>query len=690
MSAESTPDEIERLRAQFREATETLDAIRNGEVDAIVVGGQHGQQVYTLQNADRPYRVLIEQMQEGAITLSEDGQILYCNDRFANLTGLPRYTIISAPLTQFLRPLDGSLELQMPAVGAASTREMDLVADRGRRIPVNVSLSDMTLEEEATRLICGVVTDLTLTRARADELRAANTLLAEQINERRQTEDNLQLTLEASGMGVWGLDLRDNQVRCSARHYEIFGHHRSFGTSDVRMFMDQFIAQDKQDVLRAFNVAKTTGALEFEARINRAGDGVIRWLHVKGRIYFEGSEPVRIAGVVSDVTERHEVEEQLRQSQKMEAVGQLTGGIAHDFNNLLAGITGSLQLLEKRLKEKRYLDLERYVTGAQTSARRAAALTQRLLAFSRRQTLDPKLTDINRLISGMEELIRRSVGPNIVVEVVGAGGLWATRIDPSQLESALLNLCINARDAMPNGGKITIETANKWLDDREAKIRELTPGQYVSLCVSDTGTGMTPDVIAQAFDPFFTTKPLGQGTGLGLSMIHGFVRQSGGQVRIYSELGEGTTMCLYFPRVTGAVDLSDGPELTTVVDTARGETILVVDDEALLRTLMTEVLQEAGYSVLAAFDGTSGLKILQSDVRIDLLVTDVGLPGGMNGRQLADAARETRQRLKVLFVTGYAENAATGRGLLADGMHVVSKPFDLAVFTNKVRELIEE
>jgi len=384
-----------------------------------------------------------------------------------------------------------------------------------------------------------------------------------------------------------------------------------------------------------------------------------------------------------------QAEEALRQAQKMEAVGQLTGGIAHDFNNLLAGISGSLELLEKRLAERRTNGLERYIGAAQTSARRAAALTQRLLAFSRRQTLDPQPTNVNKLIAGMEELIRRTVGPSIELEVVGAGGLWITKIDAAQLESALLNLAINARDAMPKGGRITVETANKWLDERGAKSRELTPGQYLSICVSDTGAGMTPQVIERAFDPFFTTKPLGQGTGLGLSMIHGFVRQSGGQVRIYSELGKGTTMCLYLPRFAGEVATEES-ETATELPSGTGEIVLVIDDEPVVRMLIVEVLSEAGYLALEAEDGATGLKLLQSSERIDLLITDVGLPGGMNGRQVADAARTTRPNLKVLFVTGYAENAVVGNGHLDPGMAVITKPFVMAELGNKVREMIDE
>jgi PAS domain S-box-containing protein len=381
--------------------------------------------------------------------------------------------------------------------------------------------------------------------------------------------------------------------------------------------------------------------------------------------------------------------ESLRQSQKMEAIGQLTGGIAHDFNNLLAAISGSLEMLEKRISQGRLGGLERFLAAAQGAARRAASLTQRLLAFSRQQTLDPKPINVNRLVAGMEDLIRRTVGPAIEVEVVGAGGLWPTMVDASQLENALLNLCINARDAMPDGGRIVIETANKWLDDRAARERELLPGQYISVCVTDTGVGMTPDVIERAFDPFFTTKPIGQGTGLGLSMIHGFVRQSGGQVRIYSEVGSGTTMCLYLPRFTGEVAAEDSHDVPLFVEPGQGETVLVVDDEMTIRMLIVEILEEIGFVALEASDGPSALKVLNSDARVDLLITDVGLPNGMNGRQVADAARVQRPDLKVLFITGYAENAAVGNGHLSPGMEVITKPFAVTALGSKVREMIE-
>lgn len=382
-------------------------------------------------------------------------------------------------------------------------------------------------------------------------------------------------------------------------------------------------------------------------------------------------------------------EEALRQSQKMEAIGQLTGGIAHDFNNLLAGISGSLELLQVRLAQGRIDEVERYVAAAHGAAKKAAALTHRLLAFSRRQTLDPKPLDVNRLISNLEELIRRTVGPAIRVETAGAIGLWNISVDSNQLENALLNLCINARDAMPGGGSLVIETANRCLEDRVARECDLAAGQYVAVSVSDTGTGMTPEVIARAFDPFFTTKPIGSGTGLGLSMTYGFARQSGGHVRITSAPGQGTTVSLYLPRYLGEVQIADPSKRPVdLLAAEREETVLVVDDEPTVRMLVADVLHELGYNCMESSDGVSALKILQSDVRIDLLITDVGLPGGLNGRQVADAARRQRPALKVLFITGYAENAAVRQGHLEQGMHVLTKPFEIDALTGRIGELL--
>jgi len=396
-----------------------------------------------------------------------------------------------------------------------------------------------------------------------------------------------------------------------------------------------------------------------------------------------------------DVTERlaeqerfRETEEALRQAQKMEAVGQLTGGLAHDFNNLLAGISGAFEMIETRLAQGRSADVDRYLNAGQGAARRAAALTHRLLAFSRRQTLSPKSIVINRLMAEFIELVRRTVGPAIEVETVAASGLWATQVDANQLENALLNLCINARDAMPNGGKITIETGNRWLDARTAKQHGLEPGQYVTVCVSDTGTGIDKATLARVFDPFFTTKPLGQGTGLGLSMVYGFARQSNGHVRIYSEVGQGTMVCLYLPRHLGEED--EAPEEHTVAAAGvQGErTVLVIDDEPTIRMLIVDALGELGYVCLEAADGASGLRMLERTEGIDLLITDVGLPGGLNGRQVADGARAIRPELKVLFITGYAENAVLNHGHVERGMEVLTKPFAVDDLTQRVDRML--
>jgi len=385
-----------------------------------------------------------------------------------------------------------------------------------------------------------------------------------------------------------------------------------------------------------------------------------------------------------------ELHDRLRQSQKMEAVGQLTGGIAHDFNNLLAGILGSLELMQARIDQGRFGDVNRYIGAAVTSANRAASLIQRLLAFSRRQTLDPKAVDVNRLATSMEDLIRRTVGPAIHVETVISGGLWRTLCDANQLENALLNLAINARDAMPEGGRLTIEATNARLDDAYAgRHHEVAAGQYVAVSVTDTETGMASDVIAHVFEPFFTTKPIGQGTGLGLSMVYGFAKQSNGYASIYSEVGRGTTVRLYLPCHLGDGEAEDSnPDLPPAAAAKAGEAVLVVDDEPVVRMLVGDVLRDLGYGVIEAADGAEGLRILRSKQRVDLLVSDVGLPGGMNGRQLSDAARVHRPELKVLFITGYAENAALGNGMLDPGMQVLTKPFALDVLASKIRAMM--
>jgi signal transduction histidine kinase/CheY-like chemotaxis protein len=388
---------------------------------------------------------------------------------------------------------------------------------------------------------------------------------------------------------------------------------------------------------------------------------------------------------------RAQTEELLRQSQKMEAIGQLTGGIAHDFNNLLAGITGSLEMLDRRIGQGRIENLTRYVSAARGATKRAATLAHRLLAFSRRQQLEPQPTDVNRVVSDLEDMVRRSVGAAVQLEVIGAGGLWTTVVDRNQLENAVLNLCINARDAMPAGGRLTIETSNKWLDNRVAVERDMDPGQYVALCVTDTGTGMTSEILARACDPFFTTKPPGLGTGLGLTMVHAFARQAGGQVRIYTEIGKGTTICIYLPRHRGPpADMESLASTTGAWQALHAETILIVDDEPTVRMIVGEAMTDVGYQIVEAADGPTALKLLQTSARFDLLITDLGLPGGLTGQQLANAARAAREDLKVLFITGYAENAAVENGHLVPGCRMLTKPFSIEALTQAVSSLLPE
>jgi PAS domain S-box-containing protein len=437
-------------------------------------------------------------------------------------------------------------------------------------------------------------------------------------------------------------------------------------------------------------VCETRQPLRYEASWHQAGQPVIF-----DAIYiplFDGAGKVSgILGNARDITERRQVEAALRQAQKMEAIGQLTGGIAHDFNNLIAGISGSLELLQTRLRQQRTAEIGRYAVAAMEAVQRASSLTHRLLTFARRQALDPRPTDVNRLVTSLEELIRRTVGPAIHVEAALAEGLWPTLCDANQLESALLNLCINARDAMPEGGRISIATENVWLDEPGAAGRDIRAGAYVSLSVADTGTGMSPDVLAQVFEPFFTTKPIGQGTGLGLSMVHGYVKQSGGHVCIRSALGEGTRVRLFLPRHEAvsaeaaagfaAVPAREAPASAT------GETVMVVDDEATVRSVIAEVLSELGYQVVEAADGAAALRLLHAPGRVDLLVTDVGLPG-LNGRQLAEAGRQRRPGLPVLFITGYAQTGAIAEGALESGMEMLRKPFALDGLSAKVQALV--
>jgi PAS domain S-box-containing protein len=470
---------------------------------------------------------------------------------------------------------------------------------------------------------------------------------------------------------------------------EIIGQHFS------RFYTDEDIAAGKPEM--ALAIARRDGHYEVEGW-RRRKDGSRFWASAAVDAIYDQGKLVGFAKITRDLTERQDAQQRLEQSrellfqsQKMEAVGQLTGGLAHDFNNLLTGISGSLELMKRRLAQGRIADLERFMTAALDASSRAAALTHRLLAFARRQTLDPKVISPNLLIVNLQDLLQRTIGPTIELEIVYATDLGSALCDPHQLDNAILNLCINARDAMPNGGRITIETTSATLNDHEAHARDMDPGQYIVIGVTDTGNGIPADIVTHVFEPFFTTKPPGQGTGLGLSTIYGFAKQSGGQVLIDSRVGVGTTVRIYLPQNSGKADAEVRQDrMAEAPQAGYDETILIVDDEPTVRTVITEVLGELGYAAIEVSDGASGLKVLQSDVRIDLLITDVGLPGGLNGRQMADTARLSRPKLPVLFITGYTESVAIGGGTLEPGMHLLGKPFAMEALANRIKSIIPD
>ena len=575
---------------------------------------------------------------------------------------------------RIIRPSDGETRW----ISVTSTIARDDSGKAIRLVGAHTDVTEQVLAERALRQ------SEERYRRLADQLAELNATLAQRVEEKTRERDRIwnvsqDLLVVADRNGVW-------QTVNPAWT-------RTLGWSEAeRLNRTSEWLEHPDDNGRTRAQARKLGATEttvrFESRF-RHKDGSYRWLSWTGV-----SDNDRNYAVARDVTSEKVAAERLRateeallQSQKMEAVGQLTGGIAHDFNNLLTGIVGSLDLLQTRLSQGRTENVARYINAAMTSANRAAALTHRLLAFARRQPLIPKSVDVNRLAVSLEDLLRRTIGETIDLQVAASDDLWFTLCDPNQLESALLNLAINARDAMPDGGRLTIATSNARLDSVTADTPALSPGAYVCIGVTDTGVGMSAEVAARAFDPFFTTKPIGQGTGLGLSMIYGFARQSNGHVTIDSKIGQGTKVRLYLPRHHGDNAALQASAVKAAEHAATGETVLVVEDEPVVRGVILEMLGEQGYRTIQAVDGPSALKILKSDARIDLLVTDGGLPG-INGRQVADQARETRPGLKVLFITGYAESVAMADGFLQPGMEMITKPFDLDHLAQRIRAMI--
>ena len=643
---------------------------------------------------------------DAVISTDAEGRVRFMNEVAEELTGWTTKDARGLPLERVFQICNETTREALETPVSQVLKDHGVVGLANHTLLISRDGKERPIEDSGAPIRAGdgKIIGVVLVFRDASKERAAQRALLESESQLREANANLEQKVaeRAAQLAARETLIRtfyEHSSECHAVLVEIAGgrfRYEEINPATLRLYgkqREEVVGHAIEDVFDATAAATLTAHLSdclatgMPLRYERAhGD---RMLEAIATPVVGAGPRRRLVVSARDVTERRALEQQLLQSRKMEAVGQLTGGLAHDFNNLLSGISGSFELLQARVAQGRVADLDRFVAAGQAAARRAAALTHRLLAFSRRQTLDAKPTDVNRLIADMVELISRTVGPGISIEVVGGMGLWHPLVDANQLENAVLNLCINARDAMPDGGKITIETANRWIDERMAKDRELVPGQYISICISDTGCGMSPEVAARAFEPFYTTKPLGQGTGLGLSMIYGFARQSGGQVRIYSEVGKGAMICIYLPRATGTrpPDTAQTVSAPAVLQNP-GRTVLVVDDEAVVRMLVVEVLQDLGCVAMECDDGISALQVLQSSRPLDLLITDVGLPNGMNGRQLADAARDLRPKLNVLFITGYAENAVFSHGHVEGGVDVLTKPFAIDELAKRIVSLL--
>ena len=644
------------------------------------------------------YDAVVDSAPDVILTLDDEDIIQFANPAADRQFGYAAKELIGEPAALLFEDRAAWNETRRSVLNGDSVRQpVEVMARRkdGSASYLEVSLSRWVSQSRV--LVTAILRDVNERRVAQEILRASEA----QFRTLAQAMPNHVWTARPDGQLDW----------FNERVYEYSGV--KSGTLDGGGWSTLVHPDDMSAAAELWQAALTDGA-PYEAQFRiRSANGLYRW-HLARAFPTRGAYGVilRWVGSNTDIEDQKiaaqtladlnatleervsqrtsqlmQVEEALRQSQKMEAVGQLTGGIAHDFNNLLQGILGALDIVKRRIAEGRIGDLDRFLNGALDSANRAATLTHRLLAFSRRQPVDPRPLDLNQLIGTVEELLRRSLGENIDLRVAAGEDLWLVRCDGNQLENALLNLAINARDAMPNGGTVTIDTANVMFDARQARRHDVSPGDYVCMRVRDTGVGMPPSVKARAFDPFYTTKPIGKGTGLGLSMIYGFVRQSDGSVVIDSEPGKGTSIEICLPRYKGDVVGAPVQEASGDNRAEANEVVLIVEDEAVVRLLIVETLNDLGYKALETADSAAALRILQSSQRVDLLVSDIGLPG-LNGRQLADAARVTRPGLKVLFVTGYAEDAA-GSGFLEPGMEIVIKPFTMEALASKIREMIE-
>jgi PAS domain S-box-containing protein len=664
-------------------------------------------------------------------------------DRLARLTSdnprqTPRIPILRDDVDAYMAALRDDVAAAKAGDAASAARALETGDDRRRMDDIRSRIGDFTAEEErllrlrdahsradarAARAaiywlsIAGALLLLFAAAAAILAVRAAARLRLASVESKaaddlERARDFLLAVVDGAADPIYVKDRDGRFVLANLETAKIYGVDRDsmigkrdadYATPEVTRALE---ATDRR-------IMETGQAEVVEEQVHK--DGELRTYQSSKAPWRRRDEVLGLIGVSQDITERkaaeralrnlaaelesrveartreiEKAEAQIRQMQKIDAIGQMTGGIAHDFNNMLAVVIGSLDIAHRRIDDDP-VRARRFIDNAREGAARAATLTSRLLAFSRQQPLAPESLDLNKLVANMSELLRRTLGEHVQIETVLAGGLWRTMADPGEVENALLNLCVNARDAMPDGGRLTIETANAHLDETYAADHlEVAVGQYVLICVSDTGSGMPPEVIERAFDPFYTTKPVGKGTGLGLSQVYGFIKQSGGHVKIYSEIGHGTTLKVYLPRWFGA-EVSRAAGAQRDGQTARGaatEIVLVVEDEAGVRNISVDALRELGYTVIHAENASEALRMIEGHPKIDLLFTDIVMPE-MNGRQLADRAVALRPSLKVLYTTGYTRNAVVHNGVLDPGVAFLPKPFTIDQLATKVRQVLD-
>jgi PAS domain S-box-containing protein len=649
------------------------------------------------QRLNARYAAVVDSAQDAILTIDAGGIVQLANPAAAREAGASAADLVGRPIGDLLGDNQAWDRLWRSVVsGEVVQRPVELVSRRPDGSPSYLEVSASRWLSDSRVFVSVILHDVNERHATEAKLRRLNETLEERVATTLAERQLLADIVEDTDALVQALD-RDFRIvavnRAWALEFErVHGKTAEIGDNLLELLADFPQEQANARALweRAFAGAAFTEIQQF------GSPGVDRrYYEMKFNALKDGAgEQFAAFQFVYDVTDRIEHQEQLarteealRQSQKMEAIGQLTGGIAHDFNNLLTGIIGSMDILKRRLAAGRYEEMQRFMDAATTSANRAAALTHRLLAFSRRQPLDPKGLDPNALVRGMEDLLRRTLGEQVRLTTELAPDAWHVLTDSNQLENALLNLAINARDAMPAGGRLAVTTGNLHCDPPALGGEdEIAEGDYVVIRVCDTGIGMAPEIIPRVFDPFFTTKPIGEGTGLGLSMIYGFARQSRGYVRIESAVGRGTNVLLYLPRFRGDLEEEDANR-SRDLPTGAGETVLLVEDDSSVRLLIGEVLRELGYSCVEAIDGQAALSVLNSNTRLDLMISDIGLPG-LNGQQLAATARQHRPDLKILFVTGYAHHAAGAEQLLGPGMAMVTKPFSLDALALKIRDML--